>query len=156
MFGTYTGGCTVTGSAGQYITLSFTGSAGAGTGYLVLTGTNAIASGAFYYAVPTGSGLLFSGTNTSATCGNGTATATGTATLTSKLSGLGTLNIHNAQTGALIGTAYIAAGQATGDVFDNAYVGNNENESGSSNDYMQNWMVRWTKIGPQDDIYANW
>jgi hypothetical protein len=156
MYGTYTSGCTVTGSAGQFITLSFTGSTGAGTGYVVLTGTNAIASGTFYYAVPTGSGLLFSGTNTSAICGNGTAAATGTATVTSALSGLGTLNIHNAQTGALIGTAYVAAGQSTGDVFDNAYVGNNENETGSTNDYMQNWMVRWTNIGPQDDIYANW
>ena len=156
MFGTYTSGCTVTGSTGQYITLSFTGSTGAGTGYVVLTGTNAISSGAFYYAVPTGPGLLFSGTNTTATCGNGTAAATGMATVTSKLSGLGTLNIHNAQTGALIGTAYVAAGQATGDDFDNAYVGNNENEAGSTNDYIQNWIVRWTNIGPQDDIYANW
>jgi hypothetical protein len=156
MYGTYTSGCTATGSSGQYISLSFSGSTGAGTGYVVLTGTNTIASGTFYYAVPTGPGLLFSGTNTTATCGNGTATATGTATVTSTLSGLGTLNIHNAQSGALMGTAYVAAEPATGDVFDNAYVGNNENESGSTNDYIQNWMVRWTNIGPQDDIYANW
>jgi hypothetical protein len=156
MFGTYTSGCTVTGSSGQYITLSFTGSTGAGTGYVVLTGTNAIAGGTFYYAVPTGPGLMFSGTNTTATCGNGTATATGTATVTSTLSGLGTLNIHNAQTGALIGTLNIAAGQTAGDVFADADVGNNEGESGSTYDYIQNWMVRWTNIGPQDDIYANW
>lgn len=156
MFGTYTSGCTVTGSAGQYITLSFTGSTGAGTGYVVLTGTNAIASGTFYYAVPTGPAKLFSGANTSATCGNGTAAATGTATVTSTLSGLGTMNIHNAQTGALMGTVYVAAGQTAGDVFADADVGNNEGDSGSTNDYIQNWMVRWTNIGPQDDIYVNW
>jgi hypothetical protein len=85
--GTYTSGITATGSTGQNCTLSFTTGGTGGVGYVVLTGTNTIASGAAINITTAGSGCT-SEYVTTAAVSNGTtqgsstgATCSGTATV---------------------------------------------------------------------------
>jgi hypothetical protein len=108
---TYVSGGTITGSPGQDCNLSnFNGVSGA-TGTVILTATNAIATGTHLTITAQGSG----GTTapTTATLGNGTATCSGTAnvlTALTNISGVGQPVIGAAATVALTGTNTIASG----------------------------------------------
>lgn len=80
--GNYTSGGTITGTAGQTITVALGGPGTGAAGTFVLSSTNTVAAN-------TGMGVLTSGTGynanpTSGTCSNGTATCTGTITLTAQ------------------------------------------------------------------------
>ena len=84
---TYTSGITATGSAGQSCTITITGGSTNAVGSVLLTGTNAIATGAVIKFV--GAGLTVGGgfavAPTSGTASSGTATCSGTATVSTVL-----------------------------------------------------------------------
>lgn len=91
--GTYQSGGSITGTAGQTITLFINGGSGA-TATATLTSTNAILAGSAL-VINTG-GSAFTGPATTATCGSGTASCSGTVTITTTVAGtLATLYSDN-------------------------------------------------------------
>lgn len=152
-YGTYSSGGTVTGTIGLYCNVTFA-SGGGGTGTIILQGTNSL-TGAFVFGTPT---TTWSAAPTSGTLSNGTgaqgAACSGTATFTSAtLSGLITLSVHNATTGALIGQTAVAV-PSNSDV-NQWFIGNDENYAGSTNWYFQNLIATWTGTPPKD-MYGAW
>lgn len=103
---TYTSGATVTGSANQYCTVgTFNGGGSSAAGYLLLTGTNAIAGSTALDITNVGTG--FTSAPTSAVLTNGTATCSGTITIATALIALPLVT-----TGTYVSATHLTLGAA--------------------------------------------